>query len=488
MDWPPPKETPPQPRPTWLSQAQGSDVERTRAMVLIVTTLGGFLVTFMTSATNIALPRIEADFHVSAVTLSWISLSYILVAGATMLPAGRLSDYFGRMRAFTFGMVIFTVLSFASAFAPSAGFLIVLRAVHGLSLALGMVNATSLVIIAYPPESRGKALGLNVAGIYLGLTLGPVLGGVIIHNLGWRSLFVVVGVLGVVNLLLSMWKLRGVEWREPKPSSFDVLGSVISAGSLTSLLLGFSLLPDLIGAVLIAVGVVSLVSFLWWETKATDPLLPVDMLRRNRVFAFSGVAAFINYSATAAMIFLMSLYLQYNRGLNAETAGFILVSGTFFQTTFSPLAGRLVDRVQARFVATGGMAVCMLGLLALSFVGETTSYWYVIVVLCAIGLGIAFSSSPITHAVLGSVEQRSVGIASATLAAMRLTGQNISMGLATLVLALEVGRRAIQPSDYPHVLTSVRVTFLIFTALCVFGVAASMVGPRRGVSEAGGSN
>ncbi|HLA83118.1 MAG TPA: MFS transporter, partial [Thermoleophilia bacterium] len=342
------------------------------AMVLAMASFGGFLVTFMTSSVNVALPLIEEDFHMSAVTLSWVSLSYILVGGATLLPLGRISDLYGRMRFFIYGVIIFTIFSFASAVAPSAAVLIGFRAIQGLSLAIGMVTSTPLVILAYPPESRGKALGLNIASIYLGLTLGPVLGGLIIHNLGWRSLFLVVGVLGTVNVALRVWKLRGVDWREPKRARFDVEGSVISAASLTALLLGFSLLPDVIGAILIAIGIIGLAGFLWWEGRPADPLLRVDLLRRNRVFAFSNVAAFINYSATFALVFLMSLYLQYNRGLNPQTAGLVLVTGSFVQAAFSPVAGRLADRVPARFVATGGMAVCVVGLAALSFVGEAT--------------------------------------------------------------------------------------------------------------------
>ena len=186
-----------------------------RTLVLVVASLGGFLVTFMMSAVNIALPLIEAEFNVSAVTLSWISLSYILVAGATLLPAGRIADLYGRMRLFIWGMIVFTVISFASAFAPSVGVLLALRAVHGLGLAMGAATTTALVILAYPPESRGRALGLNVAGVYLGLTLGPVLGGLIVHNLGWRGLFLVGGALGLVNLGLPLWTLRHVDWREP---------------------------------------------------------------------------------------------------------------------------------------------------------------------------------------------------------------------------------------------------------------------------------
>ncbi len=450
-----------------------------RTIVFIVATLGGFLVTFMSSAINVALPLIGEEFQVSAVLLSWISLSTVLVAGAIMLPVGRLADLHGRVRFFVWGMVIFTVASFASAFAPSAEILLVLRALNGISLAIGSATAVALVILAYPVETRGRALGLNIAGVYLGLTLGPVLGGLIIHNLGWRSLFLVVGALGAINLVLPLWKLRGVEWREPKRARFDLLGSVLYALGLTAVLLGFSLMPRAAGAGLLAAGIGGVAGFIWWETRAADPLLPVDLLRRNRVFAFSNAAVFINYSATAAMIFLMSLYLEYNRGLDPQKAGLVLVSGTFVQAAFSPVAGRLADRVTARYVASAAMCLCVVGLFALAFLGATTPYWYIIAVLCVLGLGFAFFSTPITHTVMGSIDKSRVGVASATMGALRQTGMSMSMGVATLVIALVVGQVVIGPEDYPALLTSIKISFLIFAVLCVFGVAASLVGPRQ---------
>lgn len=449
-------------------------------MILLVATLSGFLVTFMSSAVNIALPLIEAEFHMSAVALSWVSFSYTLVAGAILMPAGRIADVCGRVRFFVWGMIVFTVISFASALAPSGTVLIVLRALHGVGFALGMVTTATLVTLAYPPQSRGKALGLNISGIYLGLTLGPVLGGVIVHNIGWRGLFVVLGVLGLVTVAFSFWKLRHVEWREPKPASFDVAGSLIYAIALTALLLGFSLLPDALGAILAAIGVVGLGGFLWWETRAADPLLHVDLLRKNRVFAFANAAALINYAATFAMVFLLSLYLQYNRGLNPQVAGFVLVAGTFLQAVFSPVAGRLSDRLNARYLTAAGMAVCAAGLFALGFLTEATPYWYIIVLTCITGIGYAFFSAPVMHTIMGSVDKARVGTASATVATMRLAGMSISMGIATLVLAIEVGRQAIQTVDYPNLLTSVQASFFIFALLCVLGVAASLVGPRRG--------
>jgi MFS family permease len=422
---------------------------------------------------------IGEEFEVSAVLLSWLSLSMILVSGAVLLPVGRLADLYGRVRFFIVGMALFTLSCFASAVAPNEWVLLVLRMVSGVSLAIGAATSSALVILAFPVESRGKALGLNIGGIYLGLTVGPVLGGLIIHNLGWRSLFLVAGAGGLVVVVLQLWKLRHLEWRERKTARFDVLGSVLYAVGLTTVLVGFSLLPGAAGVVLAVVGIGVLAGFLRWEARAADPLLPVDLLRHNRVFAFSNAAILINYAATSAMVFLMSLYLQYNRGLDPQAAGFVLVAGTFVQTVFSPIAGRMSDRISARYVASAGMAVCVLGLFALVFLGESTPYWYIIAALCVLGLGFAFFSTPVTHAVMNSVHKSRVGMASASVAAVRQAGMNMSMGIATMLIALLVGHEAIEPENYPDLLTAIRLTFLIFTVLCVFGVAASLVGPRR---------
>ena len=272
---------------------------------------------------------------------------------------------------------------------------------------------------------------------------------------------------------------HGVEWREPKRARFDTTGSALYAAALPALLLGFTLLPSPLGTILVAGGVVGIAAFLWWETRAADPLLDVDLFRHNRVFAFCNMAAFINYAATLAVSFLMSLYLQYTRGLNPQTAGFVLVAGAFFQAAFSPVAGRVADRIEPRLVASGGMGLCVLGLLGLVFVGKQTPYWYVICMLCLLGLGFAFFASPITHAVMGSVETRHVGVASSTLATVRWAGQNLSIGMAGLILATVVGSKAIEPSLYPRVLTGVRLSFEIFTVLCALGVGATLVGPRR---------
>jgi EmrB/QacA subfamily drug resistance transporter len=447
-------------------------------MVVLVVAVAEFLTTFMVSSVNIALRAIDNEWHVSAVALGWISLAYILTVAAILMPTGRLADLYGRKRFFLAGMVVFTVFAFASALAPSAQILILLRTLQGVGTGMLYACASAMVTLAYPPERRGRALGTQVAGVYLGFTLGPLLGGVIIDNLGWRWVFVFVGALGVIVCLLAGWRLRGVEWREPKRAHFDVTGSIAWAVALTMLLAGLSLLPDALGWVLSAAGVCGIAGFLWLETRVPDPVLSVDLFRGNRVFAYSNAATFMCYAATYAVAFLVSLYLTYNKGLMAQTAGLVLLSGLVVQTVCSPIAGRLSDRIEARFVASAGMAVCVFGLGALMFLGNATPYWYIIAVLCVLGLGFAFFATPIIHAIMGSVDRSYTGVASATIGTMRMTGQNISMGLATLVLAVFVGRHPIGTADYPHLLTSIRVTFAILTVLCMFALVALLVGPR----------
>jgi MFS family permease len=449
---------------------------RDEVSILFVTTVAGFLSTLMSTSVNIALPVIESEFHISAAMLGWIPLAYILTCGAGLMPAGQLSDLQGRKRVFLWGMVIFTLFSGAPALAPSAGWIIGLRLVQGAGAALLFATTTAMVTAAYPLERRGRALGLQISGVYLGMTLGPALGGIITHGVGWRGLFWVVFVLGTLNCLATLVLTRGIEWRAAEKVVFDKRGSAVYAVSLSLFLVGLSKLPGAMGAALLVLGAAGLALFMWWETKAVNPILPVSLLRHNAVFTFSNLSSLINYSATFAMTFLISLYLEYVRGLNSMTAGFVLVAGLFLQACTSPLSGRLVDRVPARAVASGSMVLCTVGLAGLAFVGNHTPYWLLILLLCVLGVGFGLFAPAITHAVMGSVEKRDLSVAAATLATVRLAGQNISLGVATLVLVLLVGRHEIQPSDYPNVLASVQITFGIFAFFCLLGIGASLVG------------
>jgi MFS family permease len=329
----------------------------------------------------------------------------------------------------------------------------------------------------YPASKRGRVLGINVAAVYLGLSLGPFVGGFLVQQVSWRAVFLINAFLGALIIPLILSRVKS-EWAEARGEGFDLWGSLLYSISLTALMYGFSSLPGFSGVVWIAAGVLALGAFVLLESKVRHPVLDIALFRKNTVFAFSNTAALINYSATAAVTFLLSLYLQFVKGLSPEAAGAVLVSQPVMMAVFSPYAGRLSDRIEPRIVASVGMGLIVLGLGIFASFGEETSLSLVVVNLALLGFGFALFSSPNTNAVMSSVEKKSYGIASATLSTMRLTGQMLSMGIVMLIFATMMGRVAITVEYYPEFIRSMRAAFIIFSALCTVGVFASLVRGR----------
>jgi predicted MFS family arabinose efflux permease len=235
--------------------------------------------------------------------------------------------------------------------------------------------------------------------------------------------------------------------------------------------------------ILLVAGLAGLAFFVWWELRARSPIVSFSLFRNNRVFTFSNLTAFISYASVWAYTYLMSLYLQFIKGLNAQTAGLVLIVGVVLQMLIAPFGGRLSDRIEPRWVASFGMGLCVLGLLLFSFLTSTTPYWYIMLALCLVGLGYAFFSAPNQSSIMGSVEPRYIGFASACISMVRMVGMAVSVAAATLVMALIVGRHDIAPADYPHLLTAIRLSFAIFTGLCTLSVVASLVRGRMPARE-----
>ena len=264
--------------------------ERTdRTSVLFVVILSSFLAPFMISALNVALPAIGARFALDAVALGWVVTAYILAAAVVLLPAGRWADIHGRKATFLQGMVIYAVGSVLSAAAPSFGWLIVARVVNAVGAAMGFATGTAILMSVVPAHERGKVLGWNMAAVYLGLSLGPPLGGLIAHALGWRWIFIINALAGLVAVALTVWKLRG-EWADARGEPFDGGGSAIYGLSLMALMAGCSLLPGALGAALLLASLAGLGVFVRWEIRSPSPLLDLTVFTRNAVFAFSNLA------------------------------------------------------------------------------------------------------------------------------------------------------------------------------------------------------
>ena len=441
---------------------------------LLIATIASFLTPFMGSSINIALPAIASEFATDAVLLSWIPTAFLLTSAMFAVPFGRIADIHGMKKVFTSGIIIFTISSLLSAMAPSTLALIVFRVLQGFGSAMIFVTGLAIITSAFPPQERGKAIGINIMAVYTGLSLGPVLGGLITHYMGWRSLFYLMVPLGLLVIVLVFWKLSGQEWAACKGEKFDLPGSILYSTALLLVIFGFSSLPDIWGIAAVIAGIILFLGFTKWELNIDSPVLDMKLFFKNRVFAFSNMAALINYSATFAVTFLLSLYLQYIKGLSAQNAGLILVAQPIMMAIITPFAGRLSDRYEPRIMASVGMALVTVGLLIFAFINAQTTFEYLIIGLLVLGLGFGFFSSPNTNAIMGSVEKRFYGVASATVSTMRLVGQVLSMGIAMLILAMLIGRVQIMPAQYPALIQSIQISFIIFAVLCFGGIFASM--------------
>jgi EmrB/QacA subfamily drug resistance transporter len=444
-----------------------------RPAALLVTTVGSFLTPFLGSSIAIALPSIGNELSMNAIQLGWVSTAYLLAAAMFLVPLGRLADIYGRKRVFTVGVFIFAAASVIASMSKSSAMLISAQVLGGIGAAMIFGTAVAIVTSVFTANERGRALGINVAAVYIGLSLGPFLGGLLTQNFGWRSIFWVNVFLCLLIIALLFWKLKG-EWAEARGEKFDVTGSVIYSLMIIAIMYGFTILPDIVGVVLIMAGAGGLVVFIIWETRIKSPVLDIGLFRHNVVFALSNLAALINYSATFAVTFLLSLYLQYIKGFNPEHAGLVLISAPVMQAIFSPVAGRLSDKVEPRIIASAGMGLTVVGLVFFIFLNSTTNLWYIIAGLLIIGLGFAFFSSPNTNAVMSSVDRKCYGVASATLATMRQIGMTFSMGMVMLIFGIYIGRVQITPEYYPAFLNSVNTVFIIFAVLCLAGVFASL--------------
>jgi EmrB/QacA subfamily drug resistance transporter len=454
--------------------AQPSESARGKHVALFVATISAFITPFLGSSVNVALPTIGREFAMDAISLSWISTAYLLASTITLLPGGRLADIYGRKRLWLCGIVLYTACSLLCAAAPSGIWLIVGRGLQAIGGGLIYGTGVAIVTSVYPREERGKALGINVAAVYSGLSVGPLLGGLLTAQWGWRSIFLATVPLGIVAVGLILWQLRG-EWAEARGERFDLVGSALYALALVLGMYGVTLLPEQAGVGLLLAGAVGLLLFGWWELRAPQPVLDLRLFKGNPVFAFSNLAALLNYSATSGVIFLLSLYLQYVQGLSPSQAGVILLAQPAMMTLLSLVAGRLSDRLEPRLLSSAGMGLTAVGLFALASLGETTTLWFIGAALLLVGTGFGLFSSPNTNAAMSAVDRRFYGVASGTLGTMRQSGQMTSMAIVMTVFAIHLGRAPIGAENHPAFVLSVQTAFAVFGVLCCGGVLASLV-------------
>ncbi|MEG1580375.1 MAG: MFS transporter [Bacteroidaceae bacterium] len=447
--------------------------------VLTLTCLAAGLVPFMGASINLALPQIAIDYDMNSIGQSWMLTSFLLAAALFQVPFGRLADILGRKKVFRVGLWVIALSSFACAFPYGSTYMMVCRVFQGIGSAMTFSTGMAILTAVFEPKERGKAMGINVAVVYVSLALGPSLGGWLMTEWGWKSIFVLTS---IVSLLAAIGcgAVIKQEWIEARGEHFDWKGTAMFSMALLLLIYGFTILPSWLGFLLIFVGSLLFVAFVKLERQVVQPMLNVNLFFTNRNFTLSSVAALINYATTFPIGFFMSLYLQQVKGLDVQYAGLLMMVQPLTQAVLSPVAGSLSDKISSHWLASIGMALLSISLLSIGlFLTPESSIFFVISVLALFGVGFAAFSSPNTNAIMSSVDKRDYSMASATTGTMRLTGQAFSMGVATMILALFLGDKRVTGAVSNEFMQAMHFVFIVFSVLNLFGIYPSMARKKK---------
>jgi MFS family permease len=467
-----------------IDSAQGAH----RRAVVFVIVLSSFLPSFAGSVVNVAVPVIGQEFHSSATALGWIVSSFIIATVAFMLPLGRLADLTSRRIILVAGLLLFSLMSGATFLVTDMPLLIVLRVVQGIGSAGMFATCQAILVDAVPKEERGKVLGMSIASVYIGLSAGPVLGGFITQHLGWRWIFVFVAVLGIVTAIAAIVKLpekpsaeqlagRNPELEQgaaPKPgilSQLDGGGIALYMVAMTAIIYGFNtFLQNWQSYVILGAGVLLFIGFIVLETKVSTPLIKIAPFREQPRFLLSNLAALLNYSATFAVGYLLSIYLQLVKGFGADQAGLILITMPLIQAVITVFAGRMSDKRSPFLLASIGMALCAAGLVSFIFVGEGSTMVHILATLCIVGVGFGFFSSPNTNAIMSFAPPQDYGIVASLIGTMRQLGMSVSMCIITIIMNISLGATPIAEATKAGITHTMRISFIVFAVICVVGV------------------
>lgn len=447
------------------------------------------MIPFDSSAVNIALPSIATSLHASLSSIIWIPTVYLLVFAALETTMGRLGDIRGKKNLFIVTLGIFTVGSLFASLSTTITQLILARVIQGLGGAGMDAIGLSLITGAFPEGARGRAFGLNSMVVYIGLTSGPALGGLLVQYLGWRSLFYVNIPIGIIAVVTSILFIQKDATETKTRQRFDVLGAVTLTGFLTTLLLILNdsdlLLPQLESIFLDSICVLFIIGFIYVEAKVSRaPLLDLHLFTRNRIFAGGSATALMNYMTVIGTLFVLSVYLQSILGYSPLTAGLILLAQPIFMSISAPIAGALSDRISAQILSSIGMGLKTVGFLFLATLGTSSPIESVIIPLIVVGTGHGFFSSPNVNSVMGSVTAEKFGIASGTMGTIRQAGQSIGVAVLGGIVAsrLPVGSLNIFASNaiISGVLASdfvagVRIAFIAAAVICAIGIFTSLM-------------
>ncbi|MDR1721560.1 MAG: MFS transporter [Methanobrevibacter sp.] len=451
--------------------------------VIILAGLATFLSAIATTAVTVAVPTIALEFHMSGIMQNWIATIFLLSVAIFSVPVGKLSGKVGLKKFLYMGVSLLAITSIGAALSPSAEVLLGFRAIQGVSSAMISVSSMAVVAQAMPPQERGKSLGLNILCVYIGLTLGPVIGGFITQHVGWQGIFLMIVPFILVDLIIGHFKVKK-EWKMGVEDKFDYIGTVLYGIGILFGIYGFTTVNTLEGVVLTVIGILILIIFAIYELKLETPVFEVKLFK-NMKFASSTLAALISYLATFVVTYIITYHLQYIKGMDPQTTGIVLIVTSGLMAIMAPFAGNLSDKIDPQKLSALGMALVAISLGMLSFLDANTPLYLIIIAMAIEGIGIGLFTSPNTNAIMSAVPRKLTSIASASVATARVIGQTLSLGMLTIIFAFIMGSVQILPKTYPKLIVSSQIAFIVSTILCIIAIILSFVGIRSKAEPAG---
>ena len=457
--------------------------EKNRRTITLVIILTSFCSSFLGSAVNIVVPAMSADLAVSAAGIGWVITVYSLATCGLSVPFGKLADSTGKNRVFLTGLSLLFLSCLCCFWVKSFPLLLVFRCLQGVGASMIFATNTAIIASAYPPQQRGQAIGRMLSGTYTGLACGPVLSGVISHWLGWHAIFLTVAIAvlaGLIPAAITLPWREGLSGEGPvqplgEKKKQDAAGCILFILMITSAMFGFANAGSGYWPyILILVGIGLGVLFVRTELGAADPIIDVRIFRTTPAYTLSNLAALFNYAAIFGIGYFTSLYLQLDKGMSSQTAGFFLACQPLVMALFTSRAGALSDRIPPYKLATAGMGICALSLIIFSFAGQATPLWVIVCALLIAGFGVSVFSSPNMNAIMSCVEPSSYGVASSVLATMRTLGQTSGIAITTIVVNALLGDLTLQQASTGQFESAMHLSFWIFTAICLCGMVMSL--------------
>ena len=437
-----------------------------RSYVLIALAVAPFLTNFVVTALNIALPSMALDLNIEAVPLGWIPTSYLIALTIFLIPSGKLGDIYGRKRLFNLGLILFTIGSIITVFSYSYQLIILSRIFQGIGSAMIFSNLYAMIASIFIQQDRIRALSLIFGSIFLGSFLGPLIGGLFTSLCSWRSIFVLCTVIGMTGII-SVSRLN-IEWFGSVGEKFDVWGSIMFGLSSFLIIYGFSSINHGLNWMFVAVGFTGLLLFFIHENRAKNPLFNLKLLK-NRDFMLNNVGTLIQFAPATPVVFILSIYLQGVRNLSPIVVGLILILQPLSMLVVSIFSLKVNKAIKSPAMVTIAMLISLLSVLIFLNLGFSTPILLISLGLILGGVGNALFSSPNSHLIMNSVQEKYYGVASATITTMRGFGGSLGMGVVLVILTICLGNIDMSNLNSESFLISSKLIFITMSLIYLTG-------------------